>query len=84
MNIKSNKMKIWDLCLLKTDGYITEVTANTGNDCIVFSACEEAYEEKDESEACSLGCKNQKPFSIDSLLKVSDCSCTWLIKKKCR
>lgn len=38
---------------------------------LLRSACKEAYENKEENDACSLGCKSQKPFAVDHLLKVS-------------
>ncbi|KAL4236606.1 Transmembrane protein 59 [Mactra antiquata] len=36
---------------------------------VCMSSCKEAYTDVDEMEACKLGCKNQKPFTLDGILK---------------
>ncbi|XP_060593206.1 transmembrane protein 59-like [Ruditapes philippinarum] len=34
------------------------------------SSCKDAFSDNDDFEACKLGCISQKPFSLDSILKV--------------
>ncbi|WAR22744.1 TMM59-like protein [Mya arenaria] len=36
---------------------------------VCIASCTEAYTETDDFEACKLGCKSQKPFALDNLLK---------------
>lgn len=32
----------------------------------MFAACSDAYDQKDDSEACQTGCSHHQPFSVRS------------------
>ncbi|XP_053395564.1 transmembrane protein 59-like [Mercenaria mercenaria] len=36
---------------------------------VCYSSCSEAYPDKDDFEACKLGCSSQKPFALDHILR---------------
>ncbi|XP_064604640.1 transmembrane protein 59-like [Liolophura sinensis] len=48
----------------QSDANVTKELCHMMEACYIFAACSDAYDQRDDSEACQTGCSHQQPLSL--------------------